>query len=172
MGMDVYGNNAKTKKGEYFRNNVWWWRPLADFVCETYPEIANSCENWHTNDGDGLNEEDSKVLGQMILNDINNGTVLRYHLERNKALAELPREDCIFCDKTGIRTDKVGITMGMDKIELKSEEAILLGRTHGTCNACGGHGTKEHWAIGYPFDINNAHEFAEFLIDCGGFKIC
>jgi hypothetical protein len=29
MGMDVYGKEPKSDKGEYFRNNVWWWRPLA-----------------------------------------------------------------------------------------------------------------------------------------------
>ena len=27
MGMDVYGRNRCSKEGEYFRNNVWWWRP-------------------------------------------------------------------------------------------------------------------------------------------------
>ena len=40
MGMDVYGENPKNEKGEYFRNNVWWWRPLGDFVCSNYEEIA------------------------------------------------------------------------------------------------------------------------------------
>ena len=33
MGFDLYGN-SKNKEGEYFRNNVWWWRRLADYVCE------------------------------------------------------------------------------------------------------------------------------------------
>ena len=30
MGFDLYGNS----NSEYFRNNVWWWRRLADYVCE------------------------------------------------------------------------------------------------------------------------------------------
>ena len=35
MGFDLYSlGNHKTDKGEYFRNNVWWWRRLADFVVE------------------------------------------------------------------------------------------------------------------------------------------
>ena len=34
MGFDLYSTGKhKTPKGEYFRNNVWWWRRLADFVC-------------------------------------------------------------------------------------------------------------------------------------------
>jgi hypothetical protein len=35
MGFDVYGKSARSEKGEYFRNNVWWWRPLAEYVLET-----------------------------------------------------------------------------------------------------------------------------------------
>ena len=34
MGFDLYGNNKENSEGEYFRNNVWWWRRLADYVCE------------------------------------------------------------------------------------------------------------------------------------------
>ena len=34
MGMDVFGLAPKEEKGEYFRNNVWWWRPLWDFVAQ------------------------------------------------------------------------------------------------------------------------------------------
>lgn len=172
MGMDVYGKNATTEKGEYFRNNVWWWRPLAEFVCQTYPEITSKCESWDSNDGDGLDKKDSAILGQMILNDIADGSVARYGEERNKALSELPRESCDLCNATGIRTDAVGISMGMDKEVLAPEMVILTGRTHGTCNACHGNGTKEHWLQSYGFDVNNVKDFAEFLIDCGGFRIC
>lgn len=32
MGMDLYGKKPLNPVGEYFRNNVWWWRPLAVFV--------------------------------------------------------------------------------------------------------------------------------------------
>ena len=30
MGFDISGINATTEKGEYFRNNCWWWRRLWD----------------------------------------------------------------------------------------------------------------------------------------------
>ena len=172
MGMDVYGVNATTEKGEYFRNNVWWWRPLAEFICETYPEIARKCENWGTNDGDGLDETDSVVLGQMILNDIADGTVADYERAYNTQLAELDREHCEYCNGTGIRKDEVGNDMGYATEELSPEIAILTGRTHGSCNACSGVGTKEHFAMNYPFSAENVKAFAEFLLACGGFQIC
>jgi len=34
MGFDIYGSSPKSEKGKYFRNSVWWWRPLAEFVLE------------------------------------------------------------------------------------------------------------------------------------------
>jgi hypothetical protein len=64
MGMDVYGRNPTSKEGEYFRNNVWWWRPLAEYCMEVAPEIAARCEGWHYNDGDGLNGLDSGALAE------------------------------------------------------------------------------------------------------------
>ena len=34
MGMDLYGINPKTDNGDYFRANVWYWRPL--WQCVAY----------------------------------------------------------------------------------------------------------------------------------------
>ena len=31
MGMDVSGMNPSSETGEYFRNNVWWWRHLWNY---------------------------------------------------------------------------------------------------------------------------------------------
>jgi hypothetical protein len=51
MGMDVYGTAPTSKTGEYFRNNVWWWSPLANYICGVAPAIANRCPRWHHNEG-------------------------------------------------------------------------------------------------------------------------
>ena len=66
MGMDVSGRKPTTKQGEYFRNNVWWWwHPLASYICEVAPEIADHCDYWQTNDGDGLNAEDAALADKL-----------------------------------------------------------------------------------------------------------
>jgi hypothetical protein len=96
MGMDVYGENPKNEKGEYFRNNVWWWRPLADFVCSNYEEIAQHCEHWHSNDGDGLDAEKSQELGERILADVATGMVAEYEKSYNAYLATLERKNATF----------------------------------------------------------------------------
>ena len=171
MGMDVYGKNAKTEKGEYFRNNVWWWRPLASFIEDTY-DVAANCEDWHSNSGFGLDEEDSVELAMLLQRDINNGVVSSYEKKYNEYIASLPLNDCNYCDGTGVRTDEVGVEMGMPTKELDSTIAVVVGRTHGTCNACRGLGRNESFEASYPFTTENVMEFASFLKDSGGFSIC
>jgi hypothetical protein len=172
MGMDVMGVNPTSEKGSYFRNNVWWWRPLADYCIENHPDIAEKCEYWHSNDGDGLDAEDAYALAERLMADIAEGKVSEHERNYNEWRASLPREACELCECTGIRTDKVGVDMGMPEKELSPEVSILTGRTHGWCNACDGVGTQESWLAGYPFSEENVKEFAEFLMDSGGFQIC
>jgi hypothetical protein len=172
MGMDVYGKNAKTKKGEYFRNNVWWWHPLWEYCVTTHGEIAGKVDNGHSNDGDGLDAEMATALGVALMSDIESGLVKKYEDEYRLALSELPMPECQWCAGTGIRSDDVGIVNDMPNKELEQAEAIVLGRTHGWCNACKGHGKTLAWSANYPFSTENVQEFAEFLLDCGGFEIC
>ena len=172
MGMDVIGINPTNERGEYFRNNVWWWRPLADFICNNYGEIASGCEDWHSNSGYGLDAKSSKSLALSLKTDLANGTIENYSKTYNEWRSSLPREACNNCECTGIRNDEVGQELGMPTRELKPEVQILTGRTHGWCNGCDGVGTKESWLAVYPFDVDNVKEFADFLEDCGGFQIC
>ena len=62
--MDV---SARTN-GAYFRNNVWWWRPLAEYVQLVLPIICKKCDHWHSNDGDGLDDQDSGALARRAPN--------------------------------------------------------------------------------------------------------
>ena len=90
MGMDVMGRNAKSVMGEYFRRNVWGWRPLWIYVEDMHVDIASKVTNPQTNDGDGLNEDDAYALGLKLYNDIADGIAARYVSERNAAITALP----------------------------------------------------------------------------------
>lgn len=171
MGMDVYGKNAKTTKGEYFRNNVWWWRPLWNYCEELHGNIARKVEYGYSNDGGGLGADDALELGKRLLDDIANGVTAKYEAEHREHLASLPTSECEYCKGTGIRSDAVGIENGMPDKELEEADAIILGRTHGWCNSCRGHGKVQHFATNYPFSTENVREFAEFLVESGGFEI-
>jgi hypothetical protein len=172
MGMDVYGNAPKTEVGEYFRNNVWGWRPLAEYICIMFDEhTGDEPDLWFSNDGYGLDADGSLALGNALLEAIASGETEAYRLRYMADQAELPREDCTYCNTTGIRTDQVGQEMGMIDRALSPEVAALTGREFGWCNSCDGVGTRAHWQMNYPFHTENVKEFAEFLQDSGGFQI-
>lgn len=158
MGMDVYGKKPTSGVGEYFRNNVWWWRPLADYILNFHPDIAKGCQYWHTNDGDGLNATDAKKLGEALLLDIQTGVAQARLDQREALLRDLPMEKCELCNGTGVRTDAIGVSLGMDKEK--------------RCNGCDSTGQKEPFARQYPASIENIQEFADFAIASGGFEIC
>lgn len=157
MGMDVYGKAPTSEAGEYFRNNLWWWRPLADFLTDTYPELTYACEYWQSNDGDGLDAEGSAALALVLNRDLDNGTVDAYATNRAVDLACLPLQECWLCHGTGSRTDEIGRRYGLDK--------------PGACNGCQGAGKTPHPDTQYPFTVENVREFTTFLTACGGFEI-
>ena len=173
MGMDVMGNNPKSERGEYFRNNVWWWRPLWEYCCEVDSTLHYRVPNGHSNDGDGLKtHEECLALADLLLESLADGSALTYIKERDKRIAELEWDTCRQCEGVGIRTDKVGVEAGMPDQVLSEDIAILVGRTKGTCNGCRGFGKTEPWESHYPLNEENIKEFADFLQDCGGFSIC
>ena len=158
MGMDVYGKKATSEEGKYFRNNVWWWRPLANYCQAVAPTIAKKCKHWHTNDGAGLKASDALLLAGMLEAEVESGRCAAYEKEYEAERAALPKETCELCYGTGCRTDEVGKKNGLDK--------------PGGCNGCEGTGQKESWDAGYPFSVDNVKEFITFLNHCGGFEIC
>lgn len=55
MGMDVYGKNPTTKEGEYFRANIWSWRPI-HALCETV--LKRKLPGWEFNEGAGFETQE------------------------------------------------------------------------------------------------------------------
>lgn len=158
MGMDVYGKNPKNEKGEYFRNNVWWWHPLWDYCLNNHPEIAQKVKHGHSNDGDGLDSADAYKLGILLRQDYHSGFAKDYEKKYAEYIENLPLEDCTICNQTGKLTFK---SVGSD-----SEEEVR------ECGRCNGTGKAENWFKNYPFSIENLKEFSEFCINSGGFSIC
>ena len=172
MGMDVYGKNPTSEVGEYFRRNVWGWHPLWEYVEKIHPEIAESVEHAHTNDGDGLGARKSKQLAKLLMEDFVSGKAEVYVRARNLHLSELEMPACDICEGTGIRSDEIGVRDEQPEKELDADIAIIVGRTKGWCNGCNGVGKTEPWETNYYLEANDIKEFAEFLENCGGFEIC
>ena len=159
MGMDVYGKQPTTGEGKYFCNNMSWWRPLADYVCEIAPEIAEKCRYWQSNDGDGLNGHDSLRLADLLQKEIESGHTAAYARRREAKLEMAPNEPCLLCEATGTRKPPLDGGAGDP-----TKDGIL-------CNMCDGHGYTRPLATNYRFSVENVQKFVTFLRGCGGFEI-
>jgi len=160
MGMDVYGKQPISEDGAYFRNNVWWWRPLWEFCLNNYPDLTSSCKHGHSNSGDGLDAKEAYLLGVQLQKDIDAGHVAEYERDYDDWVKSLPDHDCEHCNATGKRLwpAKVGPN---DTDQEKYME----------CNACSGSGRAKDFQGNYPFTVGNVQEFSRFLVCCGGFNI-
>ena len=136
--------------GIYFRNNVWWWRPLWQFVCEKFPELISDeeAESGCSNSGLLIDADKSMRIGVELTVMLDCGDV-QEHSDMYKAeLEALPQVHCCVCDNNN-RGNK------------KKKE----------CKSCNQTGLKDDWAKSYPFDVENVREFAKFCLESGGFEI-
>ena len=176
MGMDVMGFSPSKKCGEYFRANVWWWSPLWQYCEQVAPEICNQVENAYSNDGDGLDGDDSKALATILLAEYKAGNTKKYEDERNAQIKALPELECDYCNGTGKRTwhsDETGKKEhDFGDTPLTDEELKIFTKSKvSQCNGCQGKGTKRPWVAEYDFEADFVKEFATFLRYCGGFHI-
>jgi hypothetical protein len=80
MGFDLYGIKAINKKGEYFRNNVWGWRPLWNYICNVGKNILTNkdMEEGEWNNGHTINATKTKKLVEALEASIKNKTAKTY----------------------------------------------------------------------------------------------
>ncbi len=157
MSMDVSGKQPTAEVGTHFRNTLWWWHSLWDYVQHVAPHIAEHVENAHTNDGDGLDARASAELAAVLTAELDAGRTADYETRYMARIDALPNEPCSLCAGTGTRSDAVGVKMGMVE--------------RCWCNGCGGKGTKRPWDASHPFSAENVAEFRDFVAASGGFEI-
>jgi len=160
MGMDVFGKKAEGEKGHYFRNNVWWWRPLWDYTCEVAgvyigPAVA---DGGHSNSGDGLDGPTSRKVAKLLRAELESGRTKAYAEKYAAELAQIPQQECELCGGTGTRSKPVPGDPGWKP-------------KPGECNGCDGKGKKDAIETWYPFSVENVTEWVEFLEHCDGFEI-
>ena len=96
MGFDVYGMDPQTEKGHYFRNNVWFWRPLWQLICEECNDILTKkqMESGCYNDGVEVSAEQAIQIFKRLVDkapEIEEG-VLEYEKDRKEAKEKDPKD--------------------------------------------------------------------------------
>ena len=88
MGMDVHGLKGKEQdKQAYFQNSSWNWRPLWAYCYHIADDLISEelYKSGHYNDGAGLDAEESKKLGERLMEWIANGKAMKYQEDYKKA---------------------------------------------------------------------------------------
>ena len=147
MGMDIIGKDPESEEGAYFRNNIWWWHPLATYIEAVAPDEAAGCEAWHHNEGQGLDAEDAVVLADKLQAEIDSGRCEQYMLSRGEHgvpnTENPPTVDMIKKVVGAIVGEETATEIGVDKIG------------------------ESPW----PFSVENVKGFITFLRESGGFEI-
>tara|TARA_R100000008_G_scaffold71022_1_gene48749 strand:+ start:987 stop:1364 length:378 start_codon:yes stop_codon:yes gene_type:complete len=93
MGMDVYAvsPNPDVENSDYFRNNVWWWRPLWDFVANNCSDILSEedIRAGQFNEGHHINANKAVAIATRLLQMIENGHVDNYVKEYKAEIEKL-----------------------------------------------------------------------------------
>lgn len=115
MGFDLIGLKAQNNKGEYFRNNCWWWRPLADYILSNVDLPIAKQSIWEFNDGGTITAKQSIKIADKLEKLMKEGKTKEYEKEWNKKDKENPtfpgfsypfseknvKEFAIFCRNSG-----------------------------------------------------------------------
>lgn len=147
MGVDIFGKNPTSQEGEYFRSNWWYWRPIAEYLTTTFPEQTAPCQYWHSNDGDGLDADQSQALAGVLGAELDNGNAQAWGNDWEQRRSSLAAVACDRCAGTG--------RQGHNQ----------------PCRACQGSGQQPDPDTHYPFDLEHLKNFHAFLTHCGGFTI-
>ena len=167
MGFDLYSlGNHKTENGEYFRNNVWWWRRLADFVC-THTGVVEEKDKpeWQSNGGHEVSEEQAMQIAKQLKALIKDGTV-------SKAIKEV-EDEMIKAEENNKFVDRCH-DMLRNKVEKETGKENLAPADYPKDD----HDTwdwiqsKYSYGSSYPFTMENVERFIEFCEQSNGFRIC
>lgn len=152
--------------GHYFRNNVWWWRPLANYVLQLMGNEFTEDEqkSWHHNDGYEVSEEQARKIADRLEQELKTNrvkTVEGFYKEKmkrasakNKVLEKKRNElEKIVWDKTG---QKLAPVKYPEPFKQQWEDIQ----------------NQYDWEASYPFSEENVIEFMRFCRESGGFQIC
>jgi hypothetical protein len=166
MGFDLYGQNKNSSTGEYFRNNVWWWRRLADFVInETGVVDAKDADGWHENGGHQVSADEAEQIANQLEYLISTGRVQEYAKEVQEKISRAEETNKKVQEKFDKLQERAIAETKEDKIiprdypeHLKAEWNNLWEERDNNEN--------------YPFALDNVKEFISFCRESKGFRIC
>ena len=197
MGFDIYGldPNLKTKRpeidwdkatdeekdiyfkkidefqehnpGYYFRNNVWWWRPLAELIHDKCGDLLSEKqkEGLHNNSGTEFDDDTALAIARRLSDLIKNGYVAELE-ESIKANAKIASEH-----NKKIEQKLQDLKKEVEKLR-PNENLAPIDYPFPYNNHWKEINAQKNWDDSYPFNKENVKEFINFARHSGGFAIC
>jgi len=197
MGFDIYGLNPKLKSerpkidwnnhtkaeadqyfkdvekfekenpGYYFRNNVWWWRPLADFVLWLADkELGDKDrEGWHNNGGHRVDEKTAKIISELLEASIDEGIAKRFEDENKRKMNKAKLHNLEVQKKHDELKMIVKKKTGKDNLAPADYPEPFNSQWNDIQKLT-------NYEAHYPFSVENVKDFAKFCRESGGFEIC
>ena len=146
MGFFIDGLDPRNEKGDYFHNNVCWWRPLWNYICCVSNDVLDENDRTmgHCNNDHIISESKADKIAKRLIRLAETGEMqeaVRQYENWRKSLPEM--EECYVCE-----------VLGRDK-----------------CGHCDGSGKEQNWKVEYSMSVENVKEFIEFVRNSGGFII-
>ena len=155
-----------TNPGIYFRNNCWWWRPLANFIIEKCDWLTTEQkERLHDNSGFEFSQHEATTIADTLQKMVDDGTAA----ERE----EVSKKEMKVAEEwnKGIHAQQEELEKEVKK---ETGDAKLVPYDYPEP-------FKKKWddlqkqtdrRASYPFIEANVKEFICFLRECGGFRVC
>ena len=164
--LDHYEKNVP---GHYFRNNVWWWRPLWDYINDgTNLGLSiltdEQLDEGRSNSGVEISEDQAIKLAIELHKQIDSGEVKEheeYYMQQFKLAEEENKELEAMCKE--IHEGVVEQTGNKDIAPIDYPEDVK--------KLWDAIWKKKNWTANYPFSEDNVRDFANFCYQSGGFQI-
>jgi len=152
--------------GVYFRNNCWWWRPLANFIIEKCDWLTQEQQaRLHDNSGFEFSHHEAGTIADTLQKMVDDGTAAERE-EMNKREMKIAEEwnKGINAQQGELEKEAIKETGDAKLVPYDYPEHF-----------------KKKWddlqkqtdrKASYPFKEANIKEFICFLRECGGFKVC
>lgn len=109
MGMDVFGIHPIAECGKYFRNSIWYWHPLWDFIGVVCADVVTDGDRdeGHWNNGHVIDGAKAKAIGERLTKLLKMGDVAKYAKKYGSAVRwscfteENVKEFADFCTTSG-----------------------------------------------------------------------
>lgn len=152
--------------GEYFRANVWFWRPIWNFVCAACDDFLSEddMDAGGSNSGDRICKTKANRIASRLRKLDKQGVIQKWEDEMLIPFNEAKKHNKIIDTEMNVFQDKMRIKYGSDIVPSNYDvhDKVTWDNIY----------SKRSWAASYPPSASAIVEFGRFCGESGGFEIC